>query len=869
MGFGKRLGVAISVQARGSGCSADPRRPASRSRLRHGAAPATPVGAAAPIVSRIGQAALILILLSGPGSAADIRLMSLGSMLDHGESAGLAIIVALVLIATVVALLHLTARRRWAEREQQMTAELAEARAKVDRAQVFMTAEPQIVVAWRSATSEPEIEGDLSLVADALVARRILGFGTWLPPATAQSLEHAVDHLRARGEGFRMAVLTVAGRHLEIEGRAVGGRAILRIRDVSGDRLELTRLRDRHGQVLDEIEALRQMLDIIPDPAWMRNEAGRLSWVNKAYGKAVEAKDPTDAVVRSLELLDQSARATADATRATGTAWIARSHAVVAGERHLLHVIDVPSAKCSAGIAIDLSELESARSELERQMTSHSRTLDQLSTAVAIFDRSKKLVFHNSAYRDLWSLDAAFLDSQPLDGEILDRLRAEGRLPEQADYRAWKASVLAAYQAVEPSETAWYLPGGRTLRAVTNPNPNGGITYLFDDVTERYHLESKYNALIRVQGETLDTLKEAVAVFGTDGRLKLFNPAFAEIWRLDSATLLERPHIDEIAGLCGPLCGDGTAWTAMRTIVAGLEDERRGFEQRLQRRDGTILDYAAAPLPDGATLLTFTNVTAGVNVERALKERNQALIDAEKIRNDFVHHVSYELRSPLTNIIGFVQLLGDRSVGSLNAKQLEYAGYVTKSSSALLAIINDILDLATIDIDAMELSVGDVDIRQIMDEASEGVQDRLSDAGITLQIVAREGIGVFEADGQRVRQILFNLLSNAIGFSSAGQTVTLAAMRRQDQVVFKVTDEGRGMSSDMLDRVFDRFESDTIGSRHRGVGLGLSIVRAFVELHGGQVLIDSALGEGTTVTCIFQAQAIESDAMLPTSLRSH
>src|SRR5205807_7911 len=113
---------------------------------------------------------------------------------------------------------------------------------------------------------------------------------------------------------------------------------------------------------------------------------------------------------------------------------------------------------------------------------------------------------------------------------------------------------------------------------------------------------------------------------------------------------------------------------------------------------------------------------------------------------------------------------------------------------------------------------------------------------------------------KRIRQVLFNLLSNAIGFSLPGQTVTLAALRRGDEIVFKVSDQGRGIPLEVLDRVFDRFHSDTIGSRHRGVGLGLSIVRSFVELHGGRVLIDSAPGEGTIVTCIFPATGAGSGA---------
>ncbi len=816
--------------------------------------------------ARLGRRGLVrlgvapAILAAVPVRAEELAAPFGTALSDRGDAAGLSIVLGLVLFSTVTALLHLAARRRWTERERQLAADVADARAKAERAEILLSAEPQIIVAWRSPDRDPEIEGDLSLVSDNPIARRILGFGSWLPPAGAQALDGMVDRLRARGEGFSTGLTTIGGRHLAAEGRAVGGCAILRIRDVSGDRLDLTRLRDRHGRAQDELEALRAMLDVLPDPAWMRGADGRLAWVNTAFARAVEANGAADAVTRNLDLLDQSARASAEAARRDGKPWVARSSAVVAGARHLLHVVDVPGQTCSAAIAIDLSELEAAKGDLQRQMASHARTLDQLSTAVAIFDRTRKLTFYNAAYRTLWSLDAAFLDGAPLDGEILDRLRAEGRLPEQVDYRAWKSAVLSAYQAVEPAEQPWYLPGGRTLRVVTNPNPNGGLTYLFDDVTERYHLASQYNALIHVQGETLDTLKEGVAVFGSDGRLKLFNSAFADTWRLDPAPLAEKPHVDEIAGACLPLCTDADDWIGLRAIVAGLEEARRGLECRLNRVDGTVLDTAAVPLPDGATLLTFTNVTASVNVARVLEERNQALIDAEEMRNTFAHHVSYELRSPLTNIIGFSQLLGDGGVGPLNPKQQEYAGYITRSSAALLAIINDILDVATIDLGAMELSLGAVDIARVMREAAEGVADRLSESGVALQIVALDGIGRFRADAKRVRQILFNLLSNAIGFSQPGQTVTLAALRRGEEVVFKVTDQGRGIATEVLDRVFDRFHTDTAGSSHRGVGLGLSIVRALVELHGGQVRIDSALGEGTVATCVFPAPADEVEA---------
>ena len=468
--------------------------------------------------------------------------------------AGVSVFVALVLFSTITALLHLAGRNRWTQRENALVAELTNVRAGLDRANVFLAVEPQIVVSWTSATSEPEIEGDLSLVIDTPVSRRVLGFGSWLAAAPAQELEHCVERLRSRGESFRLALLSQTGRHLEADGRAVGGRAVMRLRDVSGDRLELIRLRERHAKVQAELDGLRSMLDAIPSAVWMRNGDGKLTWVNAAYARAVEARDPQDAITHGFELLDSPARDEAAKARSTATIWRARVPAVVAGERHMLDAVDVPSTCGSVGLASDLSEIEAARADLVCQMESHARTLDQLSTAVAIFDRSRRLVFHNSACRQLWSLDAAFLEQSPTDSEVLDRLRAARRLPEQVDFRSWKAGLMAAYQSTEPISQVWYLPDRRTLRVVASPNTQGGVTYLFDDVSEQYRLASQYHALDRVQETTLDSLKEGVAVFGTDGRLKLFNPAFRRFLAARSENAARRPAAAYRSG-CATLRG--------------------------------------------------------------------------------------------------------------------------------------------------------------------------------------------------------------------------------------------------------------------------------------------------------------------------
>jgi PAS domain-containing protein len=174
---------------------------------------------------------------------------------------------------------------------------------------------------------------------------------------------------------------------------------------------------------------------------------------------------------------------------------------------------------------------------------------------------------------------------------------------------------------------------------VTTPNPEGGVTYLFDDVTKNLDLERRYDGLTRVQRETLDSLAEAVAVFGSDGRAQLSNPAFARMWKLSPELLRERPHIDTVETLCKPLFDDAPAWRAIREAITAIEN-RSDVALKLERKDGSVLGCMSRPLPDGATMLTFQDITDTENVERALRESNEALEAAGKMKIDFVHHVS-------------------------------------------------------------------------------------------------------------------------------------------------------------------------------------------------------------------------------------
>jgi signal transduction histidine kinase len=769
--------------------------------------------------------------------------------MNQQEIAALTTALSLLGFSAVSAILLMGTRVRAAKSDAKLRGEIRNLQSEADRFRALLFAEPQILIAWPAGDDHPQITGDTLLVIPQESPQRILAFGTWLPVEQAQQMARAVNALRETGEGFLLNLTTIAGVLVEITGRAIGGQAVVRIRELSGVRRELAETNLRHKALLEETEMIRGFAAAAPWPIWSKRDGG-LVYANEAYARATEATSPADAIERKLELLDSADRSDMERALSEKAAFTARLPIVTGGERRFCDVHARKFRDGSIGIAIDASEATALSSALVRMAEAHRRTLDQLSSGVAVFDGQRRLAFYNDSYRRLWDLDRAFLDSNPADSSVLDRLRAARKLPEQPDFRAWKAKLHEAYRAVEPEKDLWYLPDGRALSVVTTPNPEGGVTYLFDDVTESLDLARRFDGLIRVQRETLDSLAEAVAVFGSNGRAQLFNPAFARMWKLSPDAMREQPHIETVETWCRPLFDDASTWRTIRDAITRI-DNRIQVPLKLERKDGSVLDCMAMPLPDGATMLTFQDITDTENVERALRERNEALETADQMKVDFVHHVSYELRSPLTTIIGFAHLLNDPATGPLVPKQAEYLNYITASTDSLFALINNILDLASIDAGAMTLELGPVDVRRTIDSAAEGIQDRLARDRIKLRIEVDPNIGSFIADGSRVVQVLYNLLANAVGFSPQDSTVTLSAMRTEHHVVFSVTDFGPGIPADVKEKVFDWFESHSNGSRHRGAGLGLPLVKSFVELHGGKVRVDSTVGRGTTVTCDF------------------
>ncbi len=596
-------------------------------------------------------------------------------------------------------------------------------------------------------------------------------------------------------------------------------------------------------------DGFAELLDSLPLPIWLRGPDMALAWCNTAYAKALD-RDRASVLRGGVEIGGAAGgKSLAQRARQLNSRQEESHHLVTSGKRLLFDFAEVPlSAGRMAGYARDVTAIEAIQAELGRQVASQDELLENLAAAIAIFGPDTRLRFFNTAFARLFDLGEAMLKAEPTMDEIYEVARERRRIEDLPDFPAFKREQIRRLMGiVEPIEDLVHQPSGATIRRVAVPHPFGGVLLIHEDVTDRLALERSYNTLIEVQRDTLDNLGEGIAVFGGDGRLQLSNPAFGRLWDLSDQQLEGSPRLANVAEAFRPLL-QGNDWQALhQQMIAGLED-RRPRAGRFTRSDARVVDFVALPLPDGGVLFRFADISDSVRVQRALIERNEALETADRLKTEFLANISYELRTPLTTIIGFAEILEQRFFGVLNERQGEYASGIVSASGTLLALIDDILDLANIEAGYLQLDPGTVDVTALFHDLGTLMTERARSGGVNLTFEGAADIGGLVADERRLKQALFNLISNAIKFTPAKGRVAVSAQRSGDMAEFIVADTGIGIAAADQARIFDKFVRVGTG-RQSGVGLGLALVRSLIGLHGGSVVLTSETGKGTTVIC--------------------
>ncbi len=446
-----------------------------------------------------------------------------------------------------------------------------------------------------------------------------------------------------------------------------------------------------------------------------------------------------------------------------------RRHIIVDGSRRWVELQEIRLGELgeSLGFARDLTDLEAAEAQLKRHEEGHAAVLNRVTAAIAIYGADRRLNFFNFAFAQLWRLEEDWLSKQPLIEEVMDRLRERRRLPEVADFPAFRRNLVARFTSlIAPQEELLHLPDDKTLRLVVSPHPQGGLIFAYEDVTDRFALERSYNTAIEVQRETLDHLYEGIAVFGSDGRLKLSNPAYATMWGLTPEDLAGEPHVSQLAEKFRDFLDGGGDWAERKTRLVERLTADRASSMTLNRRDGSVLQAVTLPLPDGNTLLSYLDVTDTRRVENALRERTEALEAAGRLKSEFLANVSYELRTPLTSITGYAEMLTNKTyAGELTPRQLDYASNILESAQQFTRLVDDILDLATIEAGYMELDTSAVDIHAMLQSVLNLQQAQARNLGLRLEFDCPPTIGTVPGDERRLKQVMFSLVSNALKFT--------------------------------------------------------------------------------------------------------
>lgn len=677
------------------------------------------------------------------------------------------------------------------------------------------------------------------------------------------TLDKFIQKLQTSRQSFMMegqlidkkTVVHIHGTHY-IEGK--NSLFVLSMNDITQDQNDDRRHLQMLAAITAERNRLQVMVDVAPIALWYRNSRNQIDYCNLVYAGALDST-PEKIISEGRELVDRyrsiSPYQLAVKAKTTGIPQKQRGHLVIDGCRRLIEMTEIPlpDQEATIGYALDLTEMEESATDLAKHIAAHQEVLHYLSTPIAIYGPDTKLAFFNTAFLKLFQFDEVFLYKKPAFSDVLQDMRERRKLPEYSDFKAFKREQLQLFNTlIQPLQELVHQPDGQILRVMVAPHPLGGLFFLYEDVTNKLALERRYNTLIAVQKETLDHLYEGVLVFGSDNRLRLSNPAAGRIWKIDPIDLLPGRHAGELLDQIRLMFTGYTDWDQFRNQMLGIIDKRQARTGRFNRQDHSMIQYSYVPLPDGCHLLSFVDVSDRWRFEQALEERNDALERADRLKSDFISHVSYELRAPLNTIIGFTEILMNQYFGTLSERQLDYCRGISESSQRLLSLINDILDLASIEAGQLTLKLQHVDLESFLSSLVGFVYNRAHDQGLEIVKKNESDTQTFVADERRLKQAIFNLLTNAIKFTPAGGMIELKAFidPSEEYLCFSVSDTGVGIGDEDRQRLFKLFET---GQNHKvrfkqsGVGLGLPLVKSFVELHGGSIEIQSQLGKGTTV----------------------
>ena len=365
--------------------------------------------------------------------------------------------------------------------------------------------------------------------------------------------------------------------------------------------------------------------------------------------------------------------------------------------------------------------------------------------------------------------------------------------------------------------------------------------------------------------EEAEKLPDGFARFDTEDRLLDCNDRFIELFSEGEAEISPGMAFAEILRIfisrpSWKLPKKLTeAWLANRV----REHQNPAAPVIIDRGDGMVLRCSEHKAEDGTITGIYSDISHLIRREQELFDAKESAETASKTKSDFLATVSHELRTPLNIIIGFSEMIQNQLLGPIeNQHYMEYIRDINQSGTHLLELINDILDLSKAEAGKIELSNEIVDVPALIESGMRMIRERAHAAELTLASDISPRVSCVLADRRRMLQVLLNLLSNAVKFTPTGGSITVAADANDDGLTIKVIDTGIGIAPEDIPKTMKPFGQidSSLSRKYQGTGLGLSLTKRLVEIHGGSLRLDSVVGKGTTVSIHLPRERLVSNA---------
>lgn len=614
-------------------------------------------------------------------------------------------------------------------------------------------------------------------------------------------------------------------------------------------------------QARAEVQALHEILNVVPIPIWQRDKNLAISYCNRNYAESLDM-DARKIVRNNIPLVPGNlfgqGHSLAEAAKKCGKDQSIAQFVVINGVRKKLSIHEcITETGNFVGFAEDITGEENLASNLDRLIMANCEVLENVSSGIAIFGDNTRLSFFNSTFAHMMKLEPNWLHSRPTFSEILDELRNNRQIPEYADFQAFKKEQLALFTSITGTKQDFlHLPNGKSLRQMIAPYPLGGLVFVYEDITDSLSMQRKNNTLLAVQRETIEHLYEGIMVCGSDNRLKIINSALAKIWDMDPDSCKDA-HLSEILDRIKEHLDYGEDWETFREYAISNLTDRIPKTGKLLKKDGSSILFSYVPLPDGAHMHSFIDVTDTCKVEKAILDKNQALKTAQRLRFEFITGFSTELKEPLNLLIGFAELLTHEYSGALNKTQMEYCQIILNASNQLHQLINNLLEMVSIDLESTKLDVAEFNFVDAVEEVVANLDKRAQEKNIDVVKNYAEDVPIFKGDRLRIKQSVFNIMLNAIQFSPPNGKINVMISYDDRNIKLLIKDRGIGAPKDSKGKIFRRCSgvgASFFGNGAETAGVSMPLVRSLIELHGGTINISSDI-EGTSIICLLPLKA--------------